>query len=341
MPLYYLLAYFKRAFSKMCLLIIVYFTTCSFSVLPIPNQAFYFQPLPQDEYLQAWNYTFHNKEVNINIIIMITNLGPGNYHNAVALYADFANGQQIARIQTHPLKGLIADKKSFYYKNASSSMKYRYGKFEVSARFKDVQAKFYLPYSRGYSLTGGKKKLPSHHFLQADSIVRLQKIRGYLIYQKKKWSISGKGHMEHLLTNHTIRNTGNHWQIYRGQNKTRKLILGGYKNGKQPPFYSFFLLDHRGKMIDSGRLHLKSQSNQHQQNFITDKKCSIRLRNFGKKMTMDLSLGISVFLRYFVKLFFSHPYLYRQKSQATYFCKKNSAKWKLQLQGIHTSYLIK
>ncbi|MEM7182783.1 MAG: hypothetical protein AAF518_17855, partial [Spirochaetota bacterium] len=113
--------------------------------------------MKQNEYFQAWKYTFEQKNLSLEIVFLVSNLGPGSFHNAVGIVAKLPNTKEILLSKRYAYKSLIADKKSFYWKSQKNSMKYRYGRFEIEAKLVGMHCKLYFPAKpQGYSLTGGR-----------------------------------------------------------------------------------------------------------------------------------------------------------------------------------------
>lgn len=93
-----------------------------------------FQPLKEDGYVQIWNIQFAGQGHHVDLIYMISNVGPGTLNNGISMLV-YTNGQSRAYTREHTDESLVVTPGQFGMQNRSGSLQMRQGRIEAEASF--------------------------------------------------------------------------------------------------------------------------------------------------------------------------------------------------------------
>lgn len=314
---------------------------------------FIFQPHPEEGYFQGWNFTFSNKDYQIFLTGVISNLGPNNLNNGISISIESKKTGSFFITKEYGQKDLKADKSRFQIQMYTSTIEEKNGTIELNIDADVV--KLHLIYSslfRGPNLSGGKHNLDKNYFVKADIPFSYSKVIGTLDFKGEKIPLEGVGGMEHILTNLEVYKYSYRWEILRGFSKGYRLFTGGYKGKNDQFFRTITVQNPKGDIIFSGKIETSEILEERKdpatgyvlpvkEKVFIDKeeKCGFQIEYAHQAGRINILDNISVVLRFFIKLFFANPYIINSHVKVDSLCPTyipENMSW----QGIKSDYLI-
>ncbi len=328
-----------------------------FNIRKVVLQDYLYKPYEEEGYFQGWNYVFYNKQYNIFITSLISNMGPGDKNHGIALSIKSEKTGSFFITKEYRFSSLEANRINYIVKNFNSSFEYLDSKYEIKVNAADVQLHLiFRNFKQGYTLSGERHFIKEGKFVRADIPFYNAEVEGTLDFKGEVIPLKGRGSMEHLLTNYEVYKYSSSWQIMRSQSKDgTTFITGGFQGKSKLPgdfFRTFFLLDKNNNILLSGKV-IKAEILKQEKDIYTgyilpisekiylseDESCYAVIESIDSIGKINVLANISAFLRFFVNLFFANPYILAYSNKVTLVC-PGLLPQELELEGIDSQYLI-
>jgi hypothetical protein len=328
-----------------------------FNIRKVVLQDYLYKPYEEEGYFQGWNYVFYNKQYNLFITSLISNMGPGDKNHGIALSIKSEKTGSFFITKEYRFSSLEANRINYMVKNFNSSFEYLDSKYEIKVNADDVKVHLiFKNFKPGYTLSGERYFIKEGRFVRADIPFYNAEVEGYLDFKGDVIPLKGRGSMEHLLTNYEVYKYSSSWQIMRSQSKEGiTFITGGFQGKSKMPgdyFRTFFLLDKNNNILLSGKVPkaeiLRQEKDPYtgyllpiaEKIFLTeDDSCFAKLESLESIGKINVLANISAFLRFFVNLFFANPYILAYSNKVTLVC-PGVIPQEIELDGIDSQYLI-
>lgn len=136
----------------------------------------------------------------------------------------------------------------------------------------------------------------------------------------KKVELKGRGGLEHLLMNREVYQFSKAWEIHRFMASSgERVYLGGFEGkGKESAFYTIIVEDKNGKLVYSKILQDRKNNSdilsKKQIKFDLENRCEMEVKLNSNYEKIDLLSRSPIYIRVFIRLFFTKPYLYTFRS---------------------------
>lgn len=194
---------------------------------------FSFQPLPDSSYMQGWNINFVSEELCMYITFVVTNLGPGNNKNGIALII-YHKGENRIIMDERSENQLLAQpgKSSITIGNKHKMIIDKDKKIIYAYITKNgVTAEINFKMNHPASLSGGKIQLSAKNkFIQTDVPSSSSPATAVLTINENTYSYKGTGFSEHILLNEFPQKYTEHLMVARSYHSLKSITIGGFKS---------------------------------------------------------------------------------------------------------------
>ncbi|MDZ4726009.1 MAG: hypothetical protein SH817_07620 [Leptospira sp.] len=310
----------------------------------------------EEGYLQAWNFSFQNKDYKVFCTFLVSNFGPGSKNNGISVLVKHKDNPVFYSTQEFGENEYAMKSGQFFQQSGENWMDYKNGKYTIHMVFPDwiFDLEFSPTQKSGVAISGGKLLLSDESkFIQADIPVSFANVSGNIFYKGTPEFVEGTGGIEHLLTNYEVYKYSKKWEIVRtiSADGTR-ILTGGFMGTDKIPggfFRKVAVLSKKGELLLEGTIsrmetleeEIEPISNyklpkKERLYFGENEKCYFDIYRKQTIAAISALENISSLLRFFIGLFFAKPYQIHADVEIELSCDVWSGKGK----GLHSYYLI-
>lgn len=310
---------------------------------------------PNEGYLQAWNFTFHNEKYSIVSTFLVSNFGPGSLNNGISVLMKEKGSPIFYSTREFSQEDYESNPGSFHQKSGENWMEYKDGLYSIFMKYPDWEIQLnYKPRKGFVAISNGKYPLmDSSTFVQADIPFSFSRVTGTIRKGEITEEVKGTGGMEHLLTNYPIYKFSKKWELVRAESSSgHRIFTGGFIGNSNFPgkFYrkivvlspnSQLLIDATVESAEVLEWETESVSKytipKEEKLTFNNGTCNLHVKRTKKIASMSALENISSFLRFFIQLFFAKPYQIHSFAELNVDC---PSLWSGSGKGFHSNYLI-
>ncbi|MCU0823940.1 MAG: hypothetical protein MUF77_04800 [Leptospira sp.] len=318
-------------------------------------QDFKTQYSPEEGYLQAWNFTFHNERYSLFSTFLVSNFGPGSKNNGISILIKEKGNPLYYSTREFSSDDYESKPDTFHQRSGENWMEYKDGLYSFYMKYPEWEIKLsYKPKKGSVPISNGKfPLLDPTNFVQADIPFSFSSVTGTIKKGDVIEEVSGTGGMEHLLTNYPVYKFSKKWELVRAETKNGfRIFTGGFIGNSNFPgkFYRrVVVLAPNGDAAIDATVETAEVLKWEKDSIsgytipklekltFAEGNCSLLVNRTKTIASMSALENISSFLRFFIQLFFAKPYQIHSSAEVSVDCPKT---WSGIGKGFHSNYLI-
>lgn len=290
-----------------------------------------FQPLKEDGYAQAWNINFSGQGYHIDLIYMISNVGPGTLNNGISLLV-YSNEGNRAFTAEHTDETLRAAVGEFGMKNASGELKLVDGRIEALASFNQASIQLVMQQPGSTGMLMPEWNLSDGEFFRIGLPVLQSPARLTLKMDGRTLELTGLAGMDSIISNTLPHRYAKRLYLFRSP--SGQFQMTGYLDKEQS--YRLRLYYGTGAGQREDRIVQLSAEEEETEPFSGyrlarvwkirgESGCSYEIRRGEFRGGMYILQSVSPFLRWILRAFFAKPFILNYESTLSVQCAKKPA----------------
>lgn len=278
-----------------------------------------FQPLKEDGYVQIWNINFSGKGYHVDLIYMISNVGPGTLNNGISMLV-YSGGRSRSYTREHTDESLRAVVGQFGMSNRSGELKMNAGRVEARAEFDQASVQLEIQ-PGGSGMLMPDWKLRGNEFFRIGLPILRSQARLTLQIDGQTVELTGVAAMDSIVANTLPHDYAKRLFLFRGPsgqfqmtgfldrdlNYKLKLYYGSGASRREDRVVSVILEGEEAEPFSGYLLgsvwKIKGESG-----------CSYEIRRGDFRGGMYVLQSVSPFLRWILRTFFAKPFILNYES---------------------------
>lgn len=284
-----------------------------------------FQPLKDDGYVQIWNINFSGKGYHIDLIYMISNVGPGTLNNGISMLV-YSGGQSRSFTREHTDESLRVVVGQFGMSNRSGELKMNAGRVEARAEFDQANVQLEIqPGSSGMLMPDWK--LRGAEFFRIGLPILRSPARLTLQMDGQTVELTGVASMDSIIANTLPHEYAKRLYLFRGP--SGQFQMTGYLDKEK----SYKLKLYYGNGVDRREDRIVSLTSEAEETepfsgyvlarvwkIKGESGCSYEIRRGEFRGGMYILQSVSPFLRWILRTFFAKPFILNYESTLNVQC---------------------
>lgn len=284
-----------------------------------------FQPLKDDGYVQIWNINFSGRGYHIDLIYMISNVGPGTLNNGISMLV-YSGGQSRSFTREHTDESLRVVVGQFGMSNRSGELKMNAGRVEARAEFDQANVQLEIqPGSSGMLMPDWK--LRGAEFFRIGLPILRSPAQLTLRMDGQTVELTGVASMDSIIANTLPHEYAKRLYLFRGP--SGQFQMTGYLD-KEKSYKLKIYYGNGANRREDRIVGLKAEEEEIEpfSGYVLarvwtiqgESGCSYEVRRGEFRGGMYILQSVSPFLRWILRTFFARPYILNFESTLSVQC---------------------